>query len=98
MKRGLEDKYVEAIGVALSITPCQAVVVSELTDAAIGLRFAPMVLRADDDVTALAVARHWALNTGRPLLVIGKSDFLDAIYPDGHSESVESESSIALPS
>jgi hypothetical protein len=91
MKRGLEDKYVEAVEAALSITPCQAVVVSDFADAPIGLRFAPMVIRSDDDVTALAVARHWALSTGRPLLVIGQADFLDAIYPDGHTESVQAE-------
>jgi len=91
MKRGLEDRFLDAIEDALSITPCQAVVISDTNDASTAMRYAPMVLRADDDVTALAVAREWALKTGRPLLVIGAADFLEAVYPDGHTETIGSE-------
>lgn len=96
MKRGLDEKYVQAVQAALAITPCQAVVVSDLADAEVAWKFAPMVMRASDDFMALTVARHWATNTGRPLLVIGKADFLDAIYPDGHTEKIDSDVMNAL--
>lgn len=88
MARGLEQKYLDAIGDALCMTPCQAVVISDLQDASIAWNFAPMVMRADSEFMALTLAREWATRTGRPLLVIGKAEFLDAIYKDGHTESV----------
>lgn len=88
MARGLEQAYLDAIGAALSVTPCQAVVISDLQDAATAWSFAPMVMRADSDFLALKLAREWAERTGRPLLVIGKAEFLDGIYRDGHTESI----------
>lgn len=88
MARGLEQKFLDAIGDALCLTPCQAVVISDLQDASIAWNFAPMVMRADSEFIALTLAREWAIRTGRPLLVIGKAEFLDAIYRDGHVESV----------
>ena len=91
MKRGLPQKYLDAIADALCITPCQAVVISDLQDSHVAWNFAPMVMRADSDFMALTLAREWAQRTGRPLLVIGKAEFLDAVYRDGHTESVHSD-------
>lgn len=89
MARGLDLPYLEAIEAALSLTPCSAVVVSRLQDAEIAWRYAPMVLRADDEILAIALAKEWAARTCRPILVIGQAKFLDAVYRDGHIESVE---------
>ena len=86
--RDLPRQYVDAAEVALTLTPCAAVVISDLQDAKIAWAFAPMVLRADTDLLALQLARQWAVKTQRPLLVIGKAEFLDAVYFDGHTESV----------
>lgn len=86
MARGLDDKTLEAIEGALAITPCQAVVISDLRDAGVAWRFAPMVIRADDEFMAVTMAREWATRTGRPLLVIGKAELFDAVYKDGHIE------------
>lgn len=88
MARGLDRKTLDAIEAALSLTPCQAVIVSDLRDAEIAWNFAPMVMRADSELLALSLARETATRTGRPLLVIGKAELLDAVYRDGHIESV----------
>lgn len=89
MARGLDTPYLDAIEAALSLTPCSAVVVSRLQDAEIAWRFAPMVMRADDEILAIGLAKEWASRTSRPILVIGQAKFLDAVYRDGHVESVE---------
>jgi hypothetical protein len=91
MARGLETKHHDAICNALFLTPCQAVVISDLADAEAAWKFAPMVMRADSEFMALTVAREWAQRTGRPLLVIGKAEFFDAVYRDGHTESVRTD-------
>lgn len=91
LRRGLPQKQLDAVMDALSITPCVAVVISDLEDAKVAWNFAPMVMRAETELLALQVARHWAEKTQRPLLVIGKADFLDAIYFDGHIESLNPE-------
>lgn len=89
MARGLEQKYLDAIGDALCMTPCQAVVISDLRDAATAWNFAPMVMRASDELLALRIARETAMRNGMPVLVIGNAaGILDAIYKDGHTESV----------
>jgi hypothetical protein len=88
MARGLGIELLDQIEAALSITPCQAVVISEYGDAEVAWKFAPMVMRAESELLALSLAREWAIRTGRPLLVIGKAELLDAVYKDGHVESV----------
>lgn len=89
MARGLDIRYLDAIEAALSLTPCSAVVISRPQDAEEAWKFAPMVMRADDEILAIALAKEWAVRTGRPILVIGQAKFLDAVYRDGHIESVE---------
>lgn len=89
MARGLDQKHLDAIGDALCLTPCQAVVISDLLDSAIAWNFAPMVMRASDELIALKIARETAIRNGMPVLVIGNAKgVLDAIYRDGHVESV----------
>jgi hypothetical protein len=88
MARGLDRKTIDAVEAALSLTPCSAVVISDLHDAETAWIFAPMVLRADDEIMAIALAKEWAARTSRPILVIGKAELLDAVYKDGHVESV----------
>lgn len=88
LRRGLEAEQIEAVQAALSITPCHGVVISDLHDEESAWRFAPIVLLAANESRAIEVAKEWADKTGRPLLVIGKSDFLHAVYSDGHSEPV----------
>lgn len=88
MARGLDRKTIDAVEAALSLTPCQAVVISDLKDAEIAWIFAPVVMRAEDEFMALTMAREWATRNGRPILVIGKAEILEAVYKDGHTESV----------
>lgn len=88
VKRGLPESQIETIKAALSVTPCQAVVISNLSDESLAIHLAPVILTAKDDAVALDLARQWAERTERPLLVIGTADLLDAVYPDGHQESV----------
>jgi len=88
MARGLDRKTIDAVEAALSLTPCQAVIITDLHDAEIAWIFAPMVMRADSELLALSLARETATRTGRPVLVIGKAELLDAVYKDGHIESV----------
>jgi len=88
VRRGLSESQIEAIKAALSLTPCQAVVISDFSDEPQAINLAPVVLSAHSDELAVEVAREWAEKTSRPLLVIGKSELLDAVYPDGHQEPV----------
>jgi hypothetical protein len=88
MARGLDRKTLDAIEAALSLTPCHAVIVSDLRDSEIAWNFAPVVMRADNEFVALTLAHETATRIGRPVLVIGKAEILDAIYKDGHKESV----------
>lgn len=88
VKRGLSESQIETIKAALSLTPCQAVVISDFSDEPQAVHLAPVVLSANSDSLAVELARDWAEKTGRPLLVIGKSELLDAVYSDGHQEPV----------
>lgn len=99
MARGLDEQTLDKIEGILAITPCQAVVISDLRDAGVAWRFAPMVMRADDEFMAITMAREWATRTGRPLLVIGKAELFDAVYKDGHIEHThkKEESAIVIP-
>lgn len=88
VKRGLSAEHVEAVMVALSITPCQAAFISTPQDAALAWNFAPQVICADAEETALSLAQRWATDVGRPMLVIGEADCLDAVFADGHREAL----------
>lgn len=89
LKRGLPQNMIEAAAAALSLTPVIGAVITDHEDAKTALQFAPMVMFADSDLPALQLARSWAEQTQRPLLVISpKPDYLEAVYFDGHAEAV----------
>lgn len=97
LKRGLPQNMLEAAVGALSLTPVVGAVITDHEDAKTALQFAPMVMFAESDLLALQLARAWAEKTGRPLLVISpKPEYLEAIYFDGHTESVASTVEDAL--
>lgn len=97
LRRGLPQKHVEAAVDALSITPVVGAVITDHEDAKTALQFAPMVFFAENDLLALQLARAWAEQTQRPMLVISpKPEYLEAVYFDGHTESISAEFQSAL--
>jgi len=86
MKRGLSLDQVEAVMAALSITPCAAVFTTDYKDTEIFTDLAEQIVIAENYATAISKAREWANEYGRPMLVIGESELLDAVYDDGHKE------------
>ena len=86
VKRGLSPEQLEAVMSALSITPCQAVFISNIVDSDLAWKFAPQVINAKTDSEAMTQAKHWATDIGRPMLVIGEAEFIDGIFPDGRRE------------
>jgi hypothetical protein len=76
---------------ALSLTPVQAVVISDVHDASLALELCPSLLRAGSDEDALVVAAAMAKDMSRPVLVVGEANFLDAIYASGRREAVATE-------
>lgn len=90
LKRGLSPEQADVAVELLSVTPCQAAVVRDFADTPIALSFAPQIFWANDEVAACEFARKWATETGRPLLVLGEAEFLDAVFPDGRREPLAS--------
>jgi hypothetical protein len=77
-----------AVMSALRITPVHAAIVSDHRDAQLGLQLAPHLMLAEDEKSACMFAAKLARESGRPLLVVGEADFLDAVYPDGKREAL----------
>jgi hypothetical protein len=88
VSRKLEKEHAFAVIHALSITPCQCAVISDVLDASLALELSASVLRAATDKDALALAVLIAEDSKRPVLVVGEADFLDAVYGDGRREAV----------
>jgi len=88
VRRGLQPEQVEAAALTLSITPCQAAFISNHVDAELALKFSEQVFSADSDATANLLAKQWAQDIGRPMLVVGDADFIDGVFPDGHREAI----------
>ena len=76
---------------ALSITPVQCAVISDVLDAALALSLSPSIAMADTDKDALALAGLLAEDANRPVLVVGEANFLDAIYATGRREAVATQ-------
>lgn len=91
LKRGLEPEYFEAAVAALSITPCQAAFISDAKDAGLAWKLVEQVITCDSDETALSLAKKWSTDIGRPMLVIGKAEFLDSVFSDGHREAITAD-------
>jgi hypothetical protein len=68
---------------ALSITPCECAIISDILDARLALELSPNVRIAATDKDALGLAVLMSEEMQRPVLVIGEADFLDAVMPDG---------------
>jgi hypothetical protein len=83
IKRGLGPEEIEKAKALLSLTPCQAAFVTEAVDAEMAWQIVPEVLYASSPEAIV-----WAKQTGRPILTVGKTDFLDAVYEDGRHESL----------
>jgi hypothetical protein len=88
LRRGLQPEQVEAAALTLSITPCQAVFISNHIDAELALHFSDQVFSADSEALAILLAKRWAEDIGRPMLVVGDAEFIDAVFPDGHREAI----------
>lgn len=88
MNRKLPEDEAAAVLRALSITPCQAAIVTDLLDTKLAFSVAPDVIHAINDEQALLLARKVVEEIRRPVLVIGVADFLDAVYSDGTREAV----------
>ena|SRR5579859_4675350 len=88
VKRGLSAEQFEAVQAALSLTPCQAVFISNLNDHDLAWKFADQVIHADSEATAILLARTWQERTERPMLVVGEAELLDGVFADGHKEAI----------
>lgn len=89
IKRGLSPQQVEAVRTALSMTPCHAVFISRIEDHDLAWRFGDQVIRSDSDEAAFDLAKVWAERIGRPMLVLGGTELLAAVYSDGRRETME---------
>ena len=88
LNRELPEEYAEQVTRMLGMHPVVCVIVSSLIDARLGFRICGNVMRRRDDAEAAATALEVAQQTGKPALVIGTADFLDAVYPDGRREAL----------
>ena len=88
LNRKLPDTEADAGWRALGITPVAAAIVSDLRDSSLAFHFAPSVQHVDNDQDALTLAGQLSAEVGRPLLVIGEADFIDAVYPSGRREAL----------
>lgn len=88
VKRGLSPEEIDAVRASLSITPCQAVFISKTEDHDLAWRFSDQVMMAVDEETALLLAKRWATDIGRPMLVVGTAALLDAVFADGKREAL----------
>jgi len=88
LSRSLPREEADAVMQVLHITPVRVAIVSDLLDTDLAWMFAPEVLRSDTDENALALARQLALDTRTAILVIGKADFLDAVYVSGKRKAM----------
>jgi len=88
VKRGLTAEQADAAMAVLSLTPCQAAFITNPVDAVLACHFTQQVISADADATAMKLARRWAEDIGRPMLVFGDADFIDAVFSDGRKEAV----------
>lgn len=80
LNRRLPETEADAVMRALQLTPVFHAIVSNLLDTHLAFAFAPGVQHVNSDEDALLLAQKLAEDTGRPMLVIGEADFLDAVY------------------
>jgi hypothetical protein len=83
VNRQLPKEETLAVLHTLRITPCCCSVISNILDAAWAEQLTTGVLRADDEMKAIELAKGIALEYRRPVMVLGEADFIDAIWPDG---------------
>lgn len=73
---------------ALKITPVLACIITNPVDCDFALQLSAEVMKADTLVAAHKLAKEVNRNTGRPLIILGEANFLDAYYADGTMENV----------
>lgn len=88
LSRELHEEHAEQVMRMLGMHPVICVIVSSLIDARLGFRVSGNVMRRRDDAEAIRTAQEVAEQTGKPALVIGTADFLDAVYADGRREAL----------
>lgn len=88
LKRGCTDPETEYILAALRITPILSVIISNPADCNFALKLSNEIMRSLTPEAAHLLAKQVSTGTGKPVLVIGEADFLDAYYHDGTKEAV----------
>jgi hypothetical protein len=73
---------------ALQITPVLACVIVDPKDCDFALQLSGEVMKVDSLDKAHLLAKDVNMKTGRPLIILGEANFLDAYYADGTSENV----------
>ena len=73
---------------ALNITPVSCAIISNPLDTELAFKLCNEVVRTNTPADALDIAKKIAAHNGRPPIVVGEADVLDAVYPDGRKATV----------
>lgn len=88
VSRELREDQAPYILSALGITPVVVAIFSDLRDAELAHTLCAEGMRSRDEEDSYRIAQKVWETTQRPALIIGKADTLDAIFLDGHKETV----------
>lgn len=88
VKQGCNDTETANLLHAMKITPILAVIIVDPADADFALMVSDEVMRTTSVQHSHSLAREIHAETGRPVLVVGEAQFLDAYYSDGRVEPV----------
>ena len=90
LNRDLDPSHVVAVLDALDGHRHTTAIISRMTDAELALNISQTVIRADSDEDATNTATILSAEGALPVLVVGKADFLDAVFPDGQQSPMVS--------
>ncbi len=86
VSRDLPVERAPRVALALSMTPVDVAIISDVADTALARELGNVLLMVDTSEQALQTALELSANC-LPL-VIGTADLLDAVYADGRREAV----------
>jgi hypothetical protein len=88
VSRTLDGDQAACVIGALNITPVSCAVISDILDVGLAFKLSSEVIRTNTPADALELAKKIAAQHGRPPIVIGEADLLDAVFADGKKVNV----------
>jgi hypothetical protein len=85
----LKDAKLDYLLQLLKMTPVAAVIVTNPQDLEMARKVDDFIVRVDGIKAAHFFAQGFVKDSGRPVLILGDSEFLDGVFPDGTREAVK---------